>query len=350
MASCRLITKPSYITDIILIAHQGGMDRVGGSGGDAIVQEMIRIAMQMISARQGYPHVTKKQIQEALFQVRERLHHKNPVKRCLAYYWHMDGPYSEKVYAGIEQLVQDGTVMRSKASDTETYRLVPERALMSRVDHDDHIDEACSEIGRVVEEGIHVGRMLRTAYAGAPFELYRAYNLEFRPKFESHLDAILDGRKSRYTNGDILNLLDDAVLAYPPPPKFMEHRRIFMDFVKMLNALLRSDASSMRKDLLKTLQGLSHKVWDVFAYGVRIDHHDPYYDYKVEKWTRMYKRELIRLDDEIRAHMRTFETAVVDDTRLSPDIEDMIQHPEKHEFTPVVLSPQNERAWQTGRF
>lgn len=313
------------------------MDRAGMSVNDAIVQEMVRITMQRLSTMQSHPYVTKKKILKVLFQVRERLHHENPIKSHLAYYWYKDGPYSEKIYAGIEQLVQDGIVRRSDTASAETYRLVPERALLSRVDHDDYMDEASSEIRRVVGEGTNVGRMLRSIYVGAPFELYGAYNLEFKPKLESHLNAILNGRESRYTNGYILNLLDDAVLAYPPPPKFMEHRRMFMDFVKMLNALLRSDASSTRRDLLKTLQGLSHKVWDVFTYGVRIDHHDPYYDCKVERWTRMYKQELIRLDTEIRAHVKTFEAAVVDDTRLALDIEAMIQHPEKHSFTPMVL-------------
>lgn len=313
------------------------MREVGESADDAIVLEMIRIAMQRLSTKQNHPYVTKKKILKMLFQARERLPDKNPVKSHLAYYWYRDGPYSENISDGIRQLVRDNIIKISKTDSAETYRLVPERALLPLVDYDDHVDEAGSEISRVVGEGTHVGGMLRNIYAAAPFKLYGAYNLEFKPKFESHCDAILNRRESRYANGYILNLLDDAVLAYPPPPKFMEHRRVFMDFAKMLNALLRSDTLSTRTDLLKPLWALSRKVWDVFAYGVRIYHHDPYYDYRVDEWTSIYKRALIRLDIEIRAHVETFETAVVDYTRLAPDVEAMILHPEKHEFTPVVL-------------
>ena len=214
---------------------------------------------------------------------------------------------------------------------------MPDRILMPLVDHDDHVDKASTEIRGVVEGGAHVGGMIRNIYEGAPYKLYSTYNLQFKPKFDSHCKTILNGRKSMYTNDDILDLLDDAVLAYPLPPKFMEHRRVFMDFAKMLNALLRSDASATHTDLLTLLREISHDVWNVFAYGVRIDHHDPSYDYKVKKWTHRYKKELIRLDTEIRAHVKTFEAAVVDPTRLAPDVEDMILHPEKHEFTPVVL-------------
>lgn len=334
---CRIYINSTIcnIYNVICSTRQHG--RVGGAVDDTIIQEMIRIAIQRLSKKQNHPHVTKKKILKVLFQAKGSLPHENPVKSHLAYYWYKDGPYSEKIYAGIDQLVQDGVIIDSVTESAETYRLAPERALLPLVEHDDHIDEAGSDIRRTVREGAHTGRMIRDIYAAAPFKLYGAYNLGFKPRFESHCDAVLNERKNRYNNGDILNLLDDAVLAYPAPPKFIEHRRMFMDFVKMLNAFLMSDASSARTDLLKTLLVLSRKVWDVFAYGVRIDHHDPYYDDRVDGWTYMYKQKLVRLDTEIRAHTKTFETSVVDHTRLAPDVEAMILHPEKHEFTPVVL-------------
>lgn len=309
---------------------------------------MIRITMQSL-ATPHHPNVTKKEILKVLFQVRDRLSYENIIKNYLVYYWYKEGPYSEVIYSGIEQLVQDGIVKKYMTDSSEVYRLEPKYALIPLVSHDDYVDEASDEIRKAAEESVNINEMIRGIYASAPFKLYEAYSLEFMPKFESHFKAIRDGRESTYNNSEILNLLDDAVLAYPQPPKFMEHRRIFMDFAKMLNAFLRSGKSSMRTDLSEILLVLSHKVWDVFVHGVRIDHHDHYYDDKVVKWTRIYKQELAQLDIEICKHIGTFETDIVDDTRLAPDIEDMIQHPEKYKFTPVVPDTIQTKAWPAGQ-
>ena len=92
------------------------------------VQEAIRVAVHRLS-KGGNVGVTKKHILKALFLAKERLPDDNSVKRDLAYYWYMEGPYSEVVYANLEQMVKDGLVKPRKTSKSETYRLAPERAL-----------------------------------------------------------------------------------------------------------------------------------------------------------------------------------------------------------------------------
>ena len=312
--------------------------------GDVLVQEMIRIAMQRISKAQDHPYVSKKKILKVLYRAKECMSDDNPVKNHLVYYWYKDGPYSEMIYANIDQLVSGGRITAHRRDASETYKLVPEYELQPLMTHDSDIDEAGREISQVADKFVNIHDMVRDIYARAPYKWYSAYNLEFKPKFESHCNAILDGHQSAHTNDDILNWLDDAVLDYPPLPKFMEHRRIFMDFAKMLNSFLRSDSSRTRKDLLETLQILSDRVWEVFAYGVRVDCHNDYYDDRVDDWKAAYAKKIDDLDGEVREHIKKFDVAVVDDRRLAPEVEDMILHPEKHDFKPWILDSVESRS------
>lgn len=317
----------------IKMAGMGGRSR--NSNGDAVVQELIRVAMQRLPKRVR-SRVTKKHILKTLFLARENLPDENSVKPLLAYYWYLEGPYSETIYANLDKMVSAGRVDADKTSNWETYRLVPEYALKQVAPHSDDVKEASIEIGRVADDFASVDDAVRRAYEAAPFKWYTTYNLEFKPKFERHCRDVLAGRNSKYADRDILEWLDDAVLDYPTVPEFVGHRMIFMDFAKMLNAFLRWDSYHTRKDVLGMLQVLCGDIWEVFAYGVRVYHHDPYYDSHVDRWRAKYKLELGKLDRTTLKHAEEFDDVVVDETRLAPNIEDMVLHPERHGFRPMT--------------
>ena len=298
-----------------------------------VVQEAIRVAMQRLS-KHGKANVTKKHILKVLFLAKERLPDDNRVKHDLAYYWYMEGPYSEAVYANFDHMISSGLVLKTHA--TKTYRLAPERALKP-ISSSDDLEEPRREIGRAAKEFPNVHDAVKRAYEDAPFKWYDTYNLKFRPKFESHCKDVLAGRESRHSVQEMLGRLDDAVLDYPTIPEFMGHRMIFMDFAKMLNAFMRRDSYHTDKDMLTTLRGLCGSIWDAFAYGVRVHHHDPQYDDRVGEWTSMYKRKVDRLDGEILNRMEEFGDVGIDEAELPPEIVDMALHPERYEFTPLEL-------------
>ena len=307
---------------------------------DVIIQELIRIAIQRLSKQQNYPYVSKKKILKTLFQTKERLSNENPIKSCLAYYWYKEGPYSEIIYVNIDHLVSDGKIKIDRQGDRTTCRFDPNRALNPITPHNDNMNEASEKIRQVVEQFPHIGAVIKDIYDSAPFEWYSVYNLEFKVKFEDFCKSIQLGQEhheSRYTNNDILDSLDNAVLGYPPFPKFMEHRRIFMDFAKILNAFLRSDTYLKHKDKFMVLQERCNRIWDVFAYGVRLEHHDDYYDDRINSWKEKYEQELNDLDIEIRKQVKIFETIAVDTRRFIPEVEDIVCHPEKHSFKPFIL-------------
>lgn len=304
--------------------------------GEAIIQEMVRAAMSRLSNKRSRTSVTKKEILKVLFKTKERLPDDNPVKGHLAYYWYRDGPYSERVYACLDGLVRSGVVIPSKTDQYETYRLAPKHAGKPLAPSSDGLDAARRALDEVVADFVNVGDAVRETYKGAPYEWYPAYRLEFRPKFESYCNAVLGSRPTTYTPKDVVDWLDRIVLDYPPLPAFIEHRRIVMDFAKMLHAVMGSDPRHAHKDLLRELLGLCGRIWEVFAYGVRLEHHDEYYDGHVDGWRKKYLEAVAELDGDIREQTRVFGGIVRDDIRLAPEIEDALGMPSPDDFEPVT--------------
>ena len=302
---------------------------------DDAIQEMIRITVQRLSAKQRQPNIAKKKILKVLFKVKQQLPYGNYIKGRLAYYWYKDGPYSEIVDAGISQLVLDGNLKKTTVRGT-TYELDAQKGLAPMITYDDDMNEARNVIGRMTESFVNIHDTIQDIYDEAPYEWYGVYNYTFRNKFETYCDSIINGHASSVDNNDIQDALDDAVLKYPPLPEFIEHRQIFMDFAKMLNAFLQSDIRA-NKDHLDTLQQLSADIWDVFAHGVRVKNHDDYYSGRVESWLEMYKQKIYDLNAEILEKIPPFEAAIPDNMRFSPEIEDMVLHPEKYDFTPLQV-------------
>lgn len=299
---------------------------------DPVIQEMIRITVQRLSAKH-HPNISKKKILNVLFQVKQQLPDENHIKDRLAYYWYKEGPYSETVDAGIKQLVLAGNI-KIRSDYGTTYEFDSSKALMK---HDDDMNEASRKISEIVERFVNIGDAVQDIYKAAPYEWYTAYNYTFRNKFEVYCSSILYNHASGLSNEDIQNALDEAVLKYPSLPEFIEHRRIFMDFAKMLNAFLLSDERA-NTDALAILQQVFDDIWTVFTHGVRIKHHDDYYGDRVVDWQKIYEQKLDDLDADIREKASSFEAVVADNRRFSPEIEDMILRPEKYDFKPLPAS------------
>ncbi len=293
--------------------------------------------MQKLSAKQSYPYISAKKILKILFQVKEQLPDNNPLKKHLAYYWYRDGPYSDVIASNIDVLKKEDKITEHVKSNKKTYVYKIDCRHVPIVKQDEDIGIVRKKIGEKVDEFINIGDTVNDIYDDAPFRWYKTYRLTFRSHFEDFCKNQPTDRTARYTSDNILNELDDVVLDYPAEPRFIELRPIVMDFAKILGAFLLSNAYLKHNDKLDILQNLCCRIWEVFAYGVRLECHDSYYNDRINEWQRIYENNLARLDGDIQNYQKTFDKISVDTRKFAPDIEDIILHPERHTFTPLVL-------------
>lgn len=259
-----------------------------------VMQEMIRVAMQRLGEKKSGT-VTKKEILKVLYYTRSKLPDSNPYKRVLAYYWYLDGPYCEPIYNDLEKMVASDLVRRNKGRGYENYKLDSRRALQPLVQNDVHMDMVRAAIRNVVDKFVNIVVMVDDIYGEAPYKWYRTYKLDLLPKFENHCQATEDGRRSLHTDGQMTELLEAAVRDYPEDAMFATHRRVFTDFAKLAKVQLGAGLPRFAHKTLGTTRSLCVKVWDAFAYGVRIAHHDEYYNYRVDGWRREYLKKTSEL-------------------------------------------------------
>ena len=295
------------------------------------IQELIRIAFYRLYTRKDLRHVSRKAILKVLFHAKQRLPNSNPIKDTLAYYWYKEGPYSSLIYENIDHLQASGIITPSN-SKYKTYLFDRDRISIPLTQSDKHMDEAKSAITETVDGFTHINALVEDLYSEAPHKWYDTYNLKFKVHFNNFCDKAASRNSARYTRDDILHDLEDAVIDFPPFPDFSELRRIFMRFARMLNSFLHTSDCLEHKEMFPILKSISNSIWNAFAYGVRIEHHDAYYEKEVNKWIAMYKEEISNLDADIRHHQKKIERVSTYVVKLPPNVADMKRHPEKYEF------------------
>lgn len=291
--------------------------------------------MYRLSVKTKKTYITKKQILKILYLAKTKMSDDNPIKNQLAYYWYLEGPHSEVVYESIDYLVSNGMVVCHKRKNSETYQYDSNKKYIPLVQPNNYLDESRKCITETVDDFNHTEDAVNDIYNQAPYAWYKTYKQEFKVKFDDFCKNIIANKKTMYEPKDILNILDDTVLDFPPLSEFIELRMIFMDFAKIINAFLRSEYLKY-KDKFNVLQTLCNEIWIAFAYGVRVKHHDMYYDHRVDSWKNMYDEKINKLNKKILEQQKIFDEFASDNRRFTPEIEDSILYPEKHETVPVT--------------
>ena len=282
-------------------------------------------------------NLSTKAVLKILFQAKDRLPDGNPIKDALPFYWYRDGPYSNVIHDAIKSLQDDGMLLNSRAP-YKTYYFNSAKANVPLVRADQHMDEARSAITEVVDEFNHTESLVNEIYHDAPYQWYATYNTKFKTPFSEFCKSFVEYSPKMHRRDNILNALDDAVLDFPQFPEFPELCRAFMKFTRLLSSFLLTPGYAEHRDVFPILDGMSNAIWNAFAYGVRIGHHDAYYDNKVDGWIKTYKDALDGLDANLRLHQEKIERVSTYEATASPLAVDMKQHPEKYGFEKLELA------------
>ena len=301
-----------------------------------VIRDLVRVVFSKMSARKRR-NLSKKAVLKILFQARKRLPDSNPIKDALPFYWFKAGPYSDVIYAAIESLQNDGMLLESRTG-YKTYRFDSAKANVPLVHADQHMDEARAAITEVVAMSSHTEPLISEVYRDAPYQWYATYNLKFKTSFSEFCKSPAGNGPGGRRRDDILNALDDAVLDFPQFPEFPELYRAFMKFTRLLSSFLLTPGHAEHRDVFPILESMSNKIWDAFAYGVRIGHHDAYYDDRVDGWIKTYEDALAGLDADLRLHQEKIERVSTYEATASSQVVDMKQHPEKYGFEKLELA------------
>lgn len=259
------------------------------------VQEMVRATMYRLATKRHRPQSTKMEILKVLYDAKGRLSNTNPYRDALPYYWYRDGTFCELVYAGLDDLIRSEVVKdTSKPGSYETYSLVSGREAHPLVKSDTDMDEAREAISNVVDAFININDTRRHMYENAPYKIYTSYRLNFEPQFESLCRAVARDDSGPHPD-DVAELLGKAVADYPGGTAFDRQWQSFGDFVVTAMSFLTKGPSEFGETMAMKMSNVCEQVWYALASGIRIEHHDPYYDGRVPDWKVSNSEEISKL-------------------------------------------------------
>ena len=160
----------------------------------------------------------------------------------------------------------------------------------------------------------------------APYALYSSYKNEFSNKFENfcnHLFGNHNISEIRSSPADIEDVFLQVILDIPHDEYFRDFRYSLNLYSQGLLAILSHELLYNQSilELLREAFDLHGMIWNVFASGVRVQHHDAYYDNKVGGWNEKFEKELNALQQKINDfHVHVFEQ-IKDKAQLPSDLD-----------------------------
>ena len=305
--------KLGYLTDIV-------------NQQSVILEELIRNVFEKFE-RKGRIGISKKQILKILYNVKMDLPEENKIKEILAFYWYKNGPYSPLIIEKITMLSSKKMIQRVNRQDIEIYKYSQENIHTRIIEHDDDLSQTISLIIEKINEFKNMNDTIHSMYSdNAPYNLYTSYKNEFSNKFENfckHIFANQDISSIRFSPVDIDDCFIQVILDIP-------HDKCFRQFMFALNlysqglfAIL-SHKLPYDQTILNLLQqayNLREDIWNTFASGVRIQHHDSYYNDKVDNWQEIYDENVANLRQHVDVFNANVFEKIKDKTKLPKDLD-----------------------------
>ncbi len=229
--------------------------------------------------------LTETWFHKILFDLKKRVESQK-IQDSLQFYWYKHGPYCEPIREELIKLV--GAKIFSKIENDNGlifYQLDKKPQFIKNKYFSDSkivLEEIISET-----DLFRLRSKVKEIYAGAPYVFMPNYKIdyleiirEYRELIEIEKDnkKFLDGYKER-----VVKSLYECESLLPFDDTFSEFNQVFANMVGEITTCL-----SLNKDtdlfLLDECYKVSVEAWDCFAKGVRLEHHDQFYDDKVQYW------------------------------------------------------------------
>lgn len=205
------------------------------------------------------------------------------------YYWYEEGPYSEVIEKAREDLLEEGKIQEEKSQGgVKIYRL------------EEDVDSELEEALKIAMESIcsnynfyALNQEIESIYENfAPIKFQRYYKFSFLPYLKNTVQQIESSQSGLAEHYDISDRrysklktrLIKSHACLPRGEEYEEFNAIFGRFFDAAKLHIKMLENDEQIEGAETLANLSEEMWELFAKFIRIAHHDPYYEHKVEGW------------------------------------------------------------------
>lgn len=264
--------------------------------------------------------LTKTHIHKILFKLKLELPENNPLRDHLPFYWYNHGPFSGEVAAGITSLTRSGVLAGDVSEDYTLFELKKEPPPAEV----EGLEEATETLERIVRNVnfFHFKPFIDEIYREhAPYTFMPLFKLDFLSALQDYFERISSGQQTFdtytgiHTEVDRLeDLLYECEAETPSDELFTPFNKSFSTLVTAASRVFdHIRENSEHTFLVETLGHTANTAWETFAKGIRILHHDNYYDNEVEHWKREYRESLSFLS----THVEYFDKYVLAEIKVN---------------------------------
>ncbi len=205
----------------------------------------------------------------------------------LQFYWYEHGPYSPLILELKDEMKTEKIIQETdKGLVTEKSRII---------EHDEFLQNIRSHINQIINESYSdsSATLIDDIYTtDAPYRFY----LSFKSRFAAALDNFYRDPNTHLKSNQLITILEETIGDLPNEPLFSNFKYNYLDFVELLSAIVKAKKINEFGD---RLQNDSNEIFKTFARGVRILHHDPYYETQVDHWKTIFNQAVSNVENNI---------------------------------------------------
>jgi len=231
--------------------------------------------------------ISQTKIMKFLYKATTEISDDNPLKNSIPFYWYIHGPYSEPLLKITKQLLQENILKR----DGKRYIASKTRLC----EHDIHLEEIRNALIKILNSSaaVSANTVIDELYAHeAPYGFYISY----KSRFCAILHNYFHDKDSRFKHKQLENMLHTTIGELPNKPLFSRFKYAYLDFIDIMLQILKEDLSEDNK---RHLENVTWKLFETFAKGVRILHHDSYFEDKIDGWKTQFEDSINEMEQNI---------------------------------------------------
>ena len=231
--------------------------------------------------------ISKTKLLKFLYKATTEIPQNNSLRNSIPFYWYIDGPFSPPLLTLKEQLLQDN-ILQSKGIG---YIASNQRLC----DHDESFQEIRQLLTKII-----TAPTSRTSTAviddlyehEAPYKFY----ISFKSRFTGMLANYLHDNSSRFIHTHLEDILHRTVGELPNKSLFSQFKYAYLDFINILLKVTKLELSEVSK---VDVEKITWSIFETFAKGVRILHHDSYFEPQVQGWKIQFENSINNMEQSI---------------------------------------------------
>ncbi len=226
------------------------------------------------------------------------------VRDSMHFYWYKHGPYSEPIRETLHSL-ESRHILKKEQRGSQCFYMLQAKPSINNA------DSTIQQLSAVVKDTLarhdlyNLDAMLKEVYMQAPLKFQPIFRFEYLQDLAFYKELLFDAEHNENAMPAIKKkLMKSLYLAeanLPESPRFGGFKTLFSEYAGAIQTVNELYTSEEEKEFVFLSLQTANIIWDTFAYGLRIECHESYYDNRVPQWENDFEKAIMSMESSVTA-------------------------------------------------